>query len=59
MVYIKMNLSTNRTYLQGIIYYIENTVNIEPGRDIDTKYGELYNYVGNTFDTSPEDLYKI
>ena len=41
----------HRTHSQERIEYVENTVNREPGRPIDTYSGELYNYVGNTVDT--------
>ena len=36
MKYINMNLHMNRTFIQGIIYYVDNTMNTEPGIDIDT-----------------------
>ena len=44
--------------VRWIIYYVYNTVDTEPGIDTDKNSGELYNYVGNTVDTYPEDLYE-
>ena len=47
----------HRTHIQGIIEYVDNNVNTEPGRDMETYSGYLYNYVGNKVDTLPEYLY--
>ena len=58
MVYINMNICINIMQVQWIIYYVYNTVDTEPGIDTDKNSGELYNYVGNTVDTYPEDLYE-
>ena len=38
------------TQIQGIIEYIGNTINKEPGRFLETCSGELWNYVENTID---------
>ena len=43
-----MNLSMHRTRIHGIIDYVDNTLNKEPGIIIETSYGELWNYFGNT-----------
>ena len=51
MICTKMNLHMNWTHIQGIIEYVDNTVSTEPEIYIETYYGGLYNYVGNTVDT--------
>ena len=48
-----------RTKNKGGVEYVDNIVNKEPERSIETYSGEIYNYVGNTVDTKPEYLYKI
>ena len=58
MVYIKMNIRKNRTYIKVRIDYVDNTVNTEPGIAIYTYSRVLYHYVVNTVDTQPDDLYK-
>ena len=58
MIDTKMNIRMNITHIWREIQYVENNVHKEPGRAIETYYGELQNYVGNTLDTQPEDLYE-
>ena len=48
----------HRTQIQGKIEYVDNTVNTEPVRDIYTYSGYVQNYIGNTVDKQPEDLYE-
>ena len=45
------------TQIQGKIEYVDNTMNTEPVRAIDTYSGYVQNYIGNTVDKQPEDIY--
>ena len=51
MINVKTNIHMHRTHIQGIIEYVDNNVNTEPGRDMETYSGYLYNYVGIKVDT--------
>ena len=55
---ININICMHITHIQGKIEYVDNTVNTEPVRDIYTYSGYVQNYIGNTVDKKPEDLYE-
>ena len=51
MINTNMNIRMNITQIQGRIDYVDNNVNIEPGRDKEKYSGGLYTYVENKVDT--------
>ena len=50
MINTNMTLRIHIMNIKGVIYYVDNTDNTEPGSYIYKYYADIYKYVGYTLD---------